>query len=82
MVTTNIWPKLANTEPSYGLPLFHSYDSPCTKTITGNLAWEVDEDDELLLPLLLLPLKEELELPLLLLDEEESLEATAKIKIK
>lgn len=54
MVTTNICPQLASTDPSYGLPLFHSYDSPCTKTSTGYLAGlplpadeeDVDDDEE------------------------------------
>lgn len=48
MVTTNICPQLASTDPSQGLPLFHSQDSPCTNTSTGYLAGPPppDEDDE------------------------------------
>lgn len=47
MVTTNICPQLASTEPSQGLPLFHSYDSPWTNTSTGYLlAPPLDEEEE------------------------------------
>lgn len=45
IVTTITFPCAANMEPSYGLPEFHSYDSPCMYTIVDNFLADDDVED-------------------------------------